>query len=111
MKLPLIAAAVCACALAGCSLSNAVPLQEAEKALAVAHLAYQAAGTALQGAAESGALHGADAAKAQALYDKAGDALDLADKADAAADADGVMAQAAAVEALAAQIAAFVPKH
>jgi hypothetical protein len=104
MKLPLILAAACACALGGCTLVDPATLQDAEKALTVAHLAYQAAGTALDEAARSGALHGADAAGAQALYDKAGDALDLADKADAAANADGVVEEVAAVQALIADL-------
>ena len=58
----------------------------------------------LEEAAKSGVLHGADAAQAQALYDKAGDALDLADKADAAADADGVAEEVAAAQALIADL-------
>src|SRR6202000_1011568 len=100
MKLPLILAAAGACALGGCALIDPATLADAEKALTVAHLAYQAAGTALEEAAKSGVLHGADAAQAQALYDKAGDALDLADKADAAADADGVVEEVAAAQSL-----------
>ncbi|HWA91801.1 MAG TPA: hypothetical protein VG889_17315 [Rhizomicrobium sp.] len=103
MKLPLLAA-VCACALGGCSFTDAATLQDAEKALTIAHLAYQAAGVALEDAAKSGALHGDDAAKAQALYDKAGDALVLADEADAAANADGVLEEAAAAQALIADL-------
>ena len=107
MKLPLVIAAVCACALGGCSLTRADAPADAEKALTVAHLAYQAAGVALEEAARSGALNGADAERAQALYDKAGAALDLADQADAVANADGVLAQAAAAEAALADIAAL----
>jgi hypothetical protein len=103
MKLPLIAA-VCACALGGCALTQADTLQDAEKALTLAHLTYQAAGVALEDAAQSGALHGEDAAEAQALYDKAGDALDLADKADAAANADGVLEEVAAAQAVIAEL-------
>lgn len=107
MKLQLVIAAVCACALGGCSLTRAETLEDAEKALTVAHLAYQAAGVALEEAARNGGLHGDDAARAQALYDKAGAALDLADRADAAANADGVLAQAVAAQAALADIAAL----
>ena len=104
MKLPLILAAVGACALGGCSLTRADTLADAEKALTVAHLAYQAAGVALEEAARSGALHGGDAAAAQALYDKAGAALDLADRADDAANAGGVLAEVEAAQAAIADI-------
>lgn len=81
MRLPFLAAAALI-ALAGCTTTGA----DAEKALTLAHLAYQGVGIALEQAAESGALHGADAARAQALYDQAGAALDAGDAADAQAD-------------------------
>jgi len=92
--------------LGGGSLAQSAPqtAADAEKALAVAHLAYQAIGASLQQAARSGALHGADAATAKALYDKAGAALDAADTADAAANANGVMAALAGATALIAQL-------
>jgi len=59
---------------------------EAEKALVVAHLAYNAVGTQLIAAANSGSLKGAAAAQAKTIYDKAGDALKVADSADKAAN-------------------------
>lgn len=111
MKLPLILAAAGVCALGGCSLIQPATQGDAEKALTVAHLAFQATGVALEQAAQSGALHGGDAATAQALYDKAGVALDLADRADDAANADGVLAGAEAVQAALADIGALLPKH
>ena len=113
MKLLPLAAVLGALALGGCTTfatlfggsgAQAATLTDAEKALTVAHLAYQGAGVALEQAAQSGALSGANAANAQALYDKAGDALDLADKADAAADADGVAEEVAAAQALIADL-------
>ena len=123
MKLPLTAAALCAFALTGCgtftsllegnSVAQSAPTQteDAEKALSVAHLAYQAIGASLIEAAQSGVLHGADAAKAQALYDKAGAALDIADQADAATNAQGVLAAVAQAQAAIAQIDSLIPKH
>ncbi|MEI9932807.1 MAG: short-chain fatty acyl-CoA regulator family protein [Rhizomicrobium sp.] len=66
-------------------------LTDAEKALTVAHLAYQGAGVALEQAAQSGALIGANAAAAEALYDKAGTALDAADAADETANAADIL--------------------
>jgi hypothetical protein len=86
------------------------PATDAEKALAIAHLAYQAAGIALEQAAQSGALRGGNAATAQALYDEAGAALALADAANAATDAQGTLAKVATVEALVAQITTLIPK-
>ena len=83
---------------------------DAEKALTLAHLAYDGAGLALKNAATSGALHGADAATAQALYDKAGAALDAADQADALANAQGVLAAVGDADALLTQIQALIPK-
>ncbi|MBV8977074.1 MAG: hypothetical protein JO261_02510 [Alphaproteobacteria bacterium] len=123
MKLPLIAAAACALALGGCStvtslfegssIAAAQPSQiaDAEKALSIAHLAYQAVGNTLANAAASGLLEGADAAKAQALYDKAGAALDAADKADDAANAPGVLAAVADAQTAIAAIDSLIPKH
>jgi hypothetical protein len=115
-------AALFASPLAGCaglpvvagggSLADTSPqtIADAEKALALAHLAYQGAGIALKDAAMSGALHGVDAATAKALYDKAGAVLDAADTADALADAKGVLAAVADANALIAQVGALVPK-
>ena len=93
----------------GASVAQSAPaaIVDAEKALTVAHLAYQAAGISLEQAAQSGALAGADAEKAQSLYDKAGAALDIADQADAAANAQGVLAAVADAQALIAQIDAL----
>jgi len=111
MKLLPLMAAVSAFALCGCStfsslfagesIAQAAPvtMANAEKALTVAHLAYQAAGVALEQAAQSGALTGANAAKAEALYDKAGAALDIADQADEAANAQGILAAVADAQA------------
>ncbi len=95
----------------GASLSQSAPqsVADSEKALAIAHLAFQAAGVSLQQAAQSGALHGTDAAAAQALYDKAGAALAAADTADAAANAQGVLAALGDATALIAQLHALIP--
>ena len=119
MNLLPLAAAAGAFALGGCSpvqslldVANvaqpaSAAIVDAEKALAVAHLAYQAAGISLEQAAQSGALTGAGARKAHALYDKAGVVLDIADQADAAANAQGVLAAVADAQALIAQIDAL----
>ena len=116
MKLLPLAAVVSAFALGGCtsiqslfdgaSVAQAAPVAtaDAEKALAVAHLAYQAVGVSLEDAARSGALAGANAEKARALFDRAGAALDIADQADAAANAQGILAAVADAQALIAQI-------
>ncbi|HWD29281.1 MAG TPA: hypothetical protein VG387_19065 [Rhizomicrobium sp.] len=84
-------------------------LAGAEKDLTLAHLAYQAIGIALQNAAESGALHGADAGTAKTLYDQAGTALATADAADALANAQGVADAVASANALIGQIHALIP--
>ncbi len=99
--------------LEGQSLAQQAPqsIADAEKALAVAHLAYQGIGISLQQAAASGLLHGADAATAKTLFDKAGAILDTADQADALANAQGVFAAVSSASALIAQIDALIPKH
>jgi hypothetical protein len=94
----------------GGSLVAPQTMADADKALALAHLAYQGVGIALKNAAASGALHGADAATARTLYDKAGAVLDTADAADALADAQGVLAAVADVNALVAKLGALIPK-
>lgn len=98
--------------LGGGSLAQSAPqtTADAEKALAVAHLAYQAVGISLQEAAASGALHGANAAAARTLYDKAGALLDAADQADALANAPGVFAALAEASALIAQLKTLTAK-
>ena len=108
-----LAAALAAAPLAACSsLAQLAPqsIADAEKALTLAHLAYDGAGTALQNATQSGALHGADAATAKALYDQAGQALDTADQADAVANARGVFAALAQASALLTQIHTLLSK-
>jgi len=97
---------------AGESLAQQAPQSaaDAQKALTIAHLAYQAIGVSLKDAAQTGALHGADAATARALYDKAGALLDTADQADALANAQGVFAAVAEASALIAQIKSLIPK-
>lgn len=85
-------------------------IQDAEKALTIAHLAYQGIGLSLKSAAESGVLHGADAATAKALYDKAGALLDAADQADALANAQGVFDAVTQASALIAQVDALIKK-
>src|SRR5580765_7277735 len=119
MNLLPMAAVAGAFALGGCSpvqtpfdtasVTQSAPdaLVDAEKALIVAHLAYQAVGVSLEQAARTGALTGANAAKVQTLYDKAGAALDIADQADAAANAQGVLAAVADAQALISQIDAI----
>jgi hypothetical protein len=122
MNLLPIAAVAGAFALGGCSsipslfegasVAQAAPsaMADAEKALAIAHLAYQAAGISLEQAARSGVLSGGDAAKAQALFDQAGAALDLADQADAAANAPGILAAVAGAQDLIAQLDIIIRK-
>ena len=116
MNLLPLAAAAGAFALGGCtsvpslfdggSAAQAAPAAtaDAEKALTVAHLAYQATGISLEQAAQSGALTGGDAENARTLYARAGAALDIADKADDAANAPGVLAAVVDAQALIAQI-------
>lgn len=122
MKLLPIAAAACALALGGCStvqsllrgdsIAQSAPVAavDAEKALAVAHLAYQAVGVSLEQAAESGALKGEDAKTAQALFDKAGAALDAADAADAALNAQGVIEAVTEAQAAIAKLRSLIKK-
>jgi hypothetical protein len=97
---------------AGQSLAQQAPQTsaDAQKALTIAHLAYQGIGISLKDAAQSGALHGANAASAKALYDKAGALLDTADQADALANAPGVFAAVGEASALIAQIKSLIPK-
>ena len=111
MRKPILLLA--ALALGGCtSIAQLAPQDAAdgEKALTLAHLAYDGAGIALQNAATSGALHGADAASAKALYDRAGQALAAADQADAVANAPGIFAALAEASALLTQIHTLLPK-
>lgn len=116
MRAAILAALIAAAPLAACSsllggsVAQSAPqtVADAEKALTIAHLAYQGIGLALEDAAASGALHGADAAKAQALFDKAGAALDVADTADAAANADGILAAVADADTLIAALHTLV---
>jgi len=84
---------------------------DAQKALTLAHLAYQGIGEALRNAALSGALHGPAAAEAKALYDKAGAALDAADTAQAAADAPDMLSAIAEANALIAQLHTLIPQN
>ena len=117
ITLTLLAALATATPLGGCSslagtsttTTASDTLADAEKGLTLAHLAYQAIGLALQNAAQSGALHGADAASAQALYDQAGTALATADAADALANAQGVSDAVADANALITQIHTLIP--
>ena len=81
---------------------------EAEKALIIAHLAYNALGTQLIAAANSGVLTGSDAAQAKVIYSKAGDALKLADAADKAANEANLAAAIMQANALIAQAQALV---
>jgi hypothetical protein len=121
MNLLPMAAVACALALGGCSsapssevtVAQARPgnMRNAEKALAIAHLSYQATGITLEEAARIGALRGANAATARALYDEAGTALALADAADAAANSETTLAEIASVEALIAEITALIPRQ
>lgn len=69
--------------LTGQAVSENAPstFQQAEKALTIAHLAYNTLGTQLITAAKAGLLKGEDAATAKVYYNKAGDALKLADNA------------------------------
>lgn len=96
----------------GGSVASTAPVAtaDAEKALTLAHLAYQGIGDALIDATQTGALKGETAAQVQSLYDKAGAALDAADQMDTAANAPGVLAASAAVQATISQIVALIPK-
>lgn len=99
--------------LAGCNTPSVadvapVPITVAEKALTIAHLAYNGAGTSLKAAADSNVLLGANAATARVWYDKAGDSLKVADAADAAANAQGIMAAVASAEDALARASALI---
>jgi ABC-type Fe3+-hydroxamate transport system substrate-binding protein len=107
----LAAAPLGACSALSLAQSAPQSTSDAEKALTIAHLAYQAVGLALKDAAASGALHGADAATAQALYDKVGAALDAADAADEAANASGVLAAVADADTLIAQLHTLIAQR
>jgi len=97
--------------LTGQSVAQVAPttIADAEKALTIAHLAYQALGETLKSGADSGILHGPNAATAKSYYDKAGDYLDVADKADAAANAQGIFSAVASAESFITQAKALVP--
>jgi hypothetical protein len=119
MKLLPLAAVLGALALGGCatftalfggSAANAATLGDAEKALTVAHLAYQGAGIALEQAAQSGALTGTNAVKAEAAYDKAGAALDVADAADRAANASDILSAVADADAALSSLNVLIKK-
>ena len=116
ITLTLLAALATATPLGGCSslagtttATATSTLADAEKDLTLAHLAYQGIGIALQNAAQSGALHGADAATAKTLYDQAGTALATADAADGLANAQGVADAVASANALIGQIHDLIP--
>jgi hypothetical protein len=70
---------------------NPVVAGDVEKALTIAHLAYDGIGNQILVNKQSGLLHGATAAEVKVYYDKAGDALIVADTADKAANQDGVV--------------------
>lgn len=87
--------------LASCSgvqVTGSPALIVAEKTLTVSHKAYDAAGTLLKAAADTGLLKGANAATAKVYYDKAGDALNAADTADKATNAQGILDQVSIAE-------------
>lgn len=69
------------------SVTSPQNIADAEKALTVAHLAYNSLGTIILNATQTGVLKGSAAAQVKVYYDKAGDALIVADKADKAANA------------------------
>lgn len=114
----IIAALVFALALPSCSSLQNVPapassttadaLTTAEKVLTAAHKGYDATGVILVAAAKAGVLKGADAAKARAFYDKAGDALLVADTADKAANAKGIAEAIANAQDAIAQATALI---
>lgn len=81
---------------------------DAEKALTVAHLAYNAVSLNLLDATKSGLLHGTNAATAKVYYDQAGAALDAADAADRLTNAQGIMAKVTEAEGLIVQIQTLV---
>lgn len=84
------------------SVTSSQNITEAEKALTVAHLAYNSLGTIILDATKTGVLKGSTAAQVKVYYDKAGDALLVADKADKAANAtDLANAIASAQDAIA----------
>lgn len=76
-------------AVGGCASQIIQPqsLSDAEKALTVAHIAYNAVGSELLTLSANGTLHGTAAAQAKIAYDKAGLALDAGDSADRAGSA------------------------
>src|SRR6185503_16879127 len=78
----------------GQSVSQTAPAisNNAKKALTSAHIAYNAVGTEILSATQSGVLKGATAGKVKVVYDKAGDALATADKAAQLADESNVLA-------------------
>lgn len=83
---------------------------DAEKALTVAHLAYNAVSLNLLDATKSGLLHGTNAATAKVYYDQAGDALAAADQLDKLANANGVLAKINEAEALIVKIKGLIPQ-
>lgn len=94
----------------GVQVTGSPALIVAEKTLTVSHKAYDAAGTLLKAAAETGLLKGANAAAAKGFYDKAGDALIVADTADKAANAQGILDQVSIAEDAIAQAQTLIGK-
>lgn len=100
----LVVLALAACASPGQLIIGSPGITEAERALILAHLAYDGLGQALRASATSGLLRGAKAAQVQCWYDRAGEALAAGDKADLALQAEGIstaiaQAQAAILQA------------
>jgi len=104
-KLALVALLVCALPLASCA-DKGVPIVNgqtvsqsapevfinAEKALTVAHLAYNAISGQILQATQAGILKGSTATEVKNIYDKAGDALNVADTADRAGNTTNLLA-------------------
>lgn len=82
----ILALGIASCGTTGTVVSPAT-LVTAEKALTVAHLAYDGVGMSLKTASDTGVLKGTAAATAKCWYDKAGDELAAADAADIALNA------------------------
>lgn len=86
-------------------------MDAAKKGLTAAHQAHRAVADAARVAAETGVLHGQNAATAKDLLFKSEAILEAADKAVDLADAEGIDNQLAAANALIGQVWALVGGH
>lgn len=94
------------------SVSDVAPdaMMAAKKGLIAAHSTHEAAAIGLRIAAQSGVLHGTDAAKAKDILDQSEAYLTAADNLVALGDAQGIEAKISLANTLSAQVQALIGK-